>query len=300
MIAPLFLLAALLQAVPAPPAPPSGPFPWSGERGLAAASPVVAQLLAEAESVSYHVDGRGWATVYLTTHRRGSSQGGICERESVRIEMERPDREGQSPRGQSLGQSPRGQSLATAPGGRPGERPRIRSLELKRYFRVVADPRGEPLWELRNDALEAACVARPAGLDPWFEAPSVHAVWPAVVGLAQVKHELANPSSRLIRWQCWDGSPIPQVRGSRLVPRRPTCIDRDRMAALIVPTNPGAVFESFGSAACRNGGQSRCQTIFLYNPAGHSMTLEVETDPIRPFALRSATFIERPTTYYGP
>jgi hypothetical protein len=273
------LAALLLQAPPAAGAPPTGQFPWSGERGLAAASPVVAQLLAEAESVSYHVDGRGWATVYLTTHRRASSQGGICERESVRIEMERPD---------------------AAAGGGPGERPRIRGLELKRYFRVVADARGEPLWELRNDALEAACVARPAPLDPWFEAASVFEVWPAVVGLAQVKSALADPHSPLIRWRCWDGSHLPQVRGTRLVPRRPTCIERERMAALIAPTNPGGILQVSASAACSNGGQSRCQTFFLYDPGGRSMTLEMETDPILPFGLRSATFIQRPVTYYGP
>ena len=278
-----FLAALLLQAqAPAPPAPgapPTGQFPWSGERGLAAAEPVVAQLLAEAEHVSYHVDTRGWATVSLTTHRRASSQGGICEREAVRIEMERPN---------------------AAAGARPGERPRIRNIELKRYFRVVTDARGEPLWELRNDALETACVARLAGLDRWFEAGAVYDVWPAVVGLAQVKRALADPNSRLIRWQCWDLSHMPEVRGTELVPRRATCIDRDRMAALITPTNPGGILQVSPSAACWNGGQSRCQTFFVYDPAGRSMTLEVETDPIRPFGLRSATFIQRPTTYYGP
>lgn len=247
--------------------------PVSGEEARRAAEPLIAQMFGEAEQLSYGPDSRGWPHFSFSTRPRASSQGGICERERVRIEMEMP---------------PHGDARA-----------RIRNVEVERYFRVVADEARAPLWELRNEALESACLVRDDGQRVWSKAASVHDVWPAVVSLIAVKRALAEPDSPLLRWQCWRSSPVAVITRRRIAPQRPPCADRAAMAARIDPLYPGMIMAALPGALCWNNGQSRCQRFQLFDPrlCGYSI-LEVETDPILPFGLRAATFIEDPRGYY--
>jgi len=257
-------LALLAQAAPAPAA--AAPSPTVDEivaarrtEALRAGGPILDQLVREADGAYHHVDALGRGRLILSMRARASEIPGICERETLRIEM----------------------AGAAAPAGtEPGRAPRIRSVESKRQFHLLRDPWSAPRWEVAGEALAAACARPGEGSFAWYEAKSSFEYRLSLRSLAEVGRALADPRSRLIRVRC---------------ARSRTCrLDRAYMASQISPIFSGDVLEPAYNSTCGDGGL-RCQRFMILDMSiCGSWDIEIESDWANEPRLRSATFVERP------
>ena len=204
------------------------------------------QLLAEDDNLGGFRDYRGRDHGSVGGRPRGSDKPGLCERDILSI------------------------TRASADEKRPEGGSTLLELKSERWFYVIADPKGQPRWELGGEPLDRECVKVHPGQHGWFTATNSDAASSAVAGLIALKAELGRPGSRKIEKFCMS---------------KRNCPDLAAVARLIDPLEPSGAW-LFRGDRCPDDGW--CVDVLLDNPGCGAWSTQLRMDGIDIRRFRSA------------